>query len=261
MGQLMIVSKVENLEEYWKIAKEYQVSFEVNDFFDPDILDNEEKQIELLEAYVKGGLPKDSTMHGAFCDIAVFSRDARIRDVSMMRMEQSIQFAKAIKAVGVVFHTNYNADIRSEGYKGHFVDATAQHLEKLLLQNPDIQIYMENMFDTTPEVLQLISKRLCKYPNYGVCLDWAHAMIYGNNIDDWVESLKSYVKHIHINDNDLKGDLHLPIGSGKIDFKQFARYYKLYFKDCTVLVETNGPNDIRRSLEYIKKEIPILLGM
>lgn len=258
MGQLMIVSKVGQLEEYWKISREYDVSFEVNDFYEPEILDDEAKQMELLEAYVQSGLPAGSTVHGAFCDIAVFSRDERIQEVSKMRMEQSIQFAKAIGAVGVIFHTNYNSDIRSERYMSHFIDATSRWLEQLLKQNPDMHIYMENMFDTTPEVLKKLSQRLCDYPNYGVCLDYAHAMIYGKNTEEWVDSLKKYVKHIHINDNDLIEDLHLPIGSGKIDFKQFAKYYDKYFKNCTVLIETKEPNDIRQSLEYIKKEIPTL---
>lgn len=253
MGRFMIVSRVNKLQEHLEIAKEYDVSFEINDFYEPEILDDEERQRAVIEAYGKCGLPVKSTMHGAFCDIVPFSQDERIRDVSRMRMEQSIQFARVLGVQGIVFHTNYNPGIRNKEYMQHFIDATAQYLATLLEKNPDINLYMENMFDETPDALLAISKRLADYENYGVCLDWAHAIIYGSGIQQWVESLRPYVKHLHINDNDLVRDLHLPVGSGKINWNQFWEYYNRYFKHCSVLIEINEPDNQKKSLEYIRQ--------
>lgn len=252
MGRYMIVSRMKKLQEYKEIAKEYDVSFEINDFYEPEILDDEDRQRAVIEAYHKIGIPNRSTLHGAFCDIVVFSHDERIREISKMRMEQSIQFAKALGLEGVVFHTNYNLGIQTEEYFNHFLDATAEYLSTLLERNPDINIYVENMFDTTPYALRKLSERLAKYENYGVCLDWSHAHVYGSEIHEWVECLKPYVKHIHINDNDLTSDLHLPVGSGKIDWNQFWDYYNKYFNYCSVLIETNEPDNQRKSLEYMK---------
>lgn len=255
MGRFMIVSKADKLDEYTALSREYDVAFEVNDFFEPEILDDRAKLDAVIEAYLKKGLPEHSTIHGAFYDIAVFSRDARIREMSEFRMEQSMLLAEILGASGVVFHTNYNPALSDEGYMGYFVDATANWLTKLLEKYPAIDIYMENMFDTNPGILKGISEKLERYNNYGVCLDWAHVSIYGSPADKWVEELVPYVKHIHINDNDLKRDLHLPVGSGMIDWKQFAGYYNRYFQNCSVLVETNEPLDQRGSLEYIRREI------
>lgn len=254
MGRFLIVSRVERLEEYMGIAKEYDVSFEINDFFNPQIINDEAKLETIIETYIKMGVPKESTMHGAFLDLAIFSRDKKIREVSEMRMEQSMQIAKALGLKGVVFHTNYNPGIPGEEYKKQVMDSISEYLSKLLKRYPSIQIYMENMFETDPSLLKGISQQLEKYANYGVCLDWAHANAYGSCNEEWIESLKSHVKHIHINDNDLVNDLHLPVGSGKIDWEWFFEYYNKCFQHCSVLVETNEPCSQRKSLDYIRKK-------
>lgn len=253
MGRFLIVSKVDKLDEYTQLAKEYDVSFEINDFFDPEIL-NDKKQLEaVMDTYKKVGIPKHSTMHGAFLDLAIFSREDKIREWSEFRMEQSMQIAKDLGVEGVVFHTNYNPGIPGEQYREYLVHSSAEYITKLLEKYPQIQIYMENMFENRPDVLEGISKRLESYPNYGVCLDWAHVNVYGDVKEEWIEKLRTYVRHLHINDNDLVTDLHLPVGDGRIDWKQFFGYYRDYFEDCSVLIETNEPCNQRKSLEYIRK--------
>lgn len=279
MGNFLIVSKAENLSEYKKISEEYNVSFEMNDFFSPAVLDDEKKQEELIQKYLDVGIPKNSTMHGVFLDIAVFSEDKKIREISELRMLQSMQIAEKLGVKGVVFHTNYNPALSGRGYKDHFIESSAQYLKKLLEQYKNIEIYVENMFDTEPEILEGISKKLTDYKNYGVCLDWAHVNVYGclhgndsgmetcaqcsrNTLqEEWINALRPYVKHIHINDNDLCSDLHLPLGTGKINWKQFFEYYELYFKSCSVLIETNDPIGQKKSLQYIRENFDFILPM
>ncbi len=255
MGNFLIVSKADKLEEYKTISGEYGVSFEINDFFIPAILDDEIKQEEIIQKYFNIGIPKDSTMHGVFFDIAIFSQDEKIRTVSLERMIQSMEIARRLGVKGVVFHTNYNPYLPSASYKKYFIDTTVQGLSQLLEKYSDIEIYIENMFDTEPDILQGISKKLSHYENYGVCLDWAHVNVYGHNNVEWIECVSSYVKHIHINDNDLKEDLHLSLGEGKINWEEFFKYYTTYFTHCSVLIEMGEPNNQRKSLEYIRKFI------
>ena len=253
MKHVLIVSKVDQLEEYLRIAEEYHVSFEINDFFDAEMLDDEQEIQHVISRYRKLGIPKNSTMHGAFLDLAIHSSDAKIRDISEFRMVQSMEIARQLGVKGVVFHTNYNPDIPGEGYKKHLIDATVSCLSGLLEQYPDIEICMENMFDKTPEVLEGISKQLQKYSNYGVCLDWAHVNVYSELQEEWMKSLSPYVKHIHINDNDFVEDIHLPLGKGKIDWNEFMDSYDKYFRDASILIETNHPDCQRESLEYLRE--------
>lgn len=253
MGKLLIVSRAEDLKEYRKLAVEYDVGFEVNDFFDPEVLEDTKEIDRLIEFYHTAGLPVCSTMHGAFFDIAVFSRDPRIREISEFRMEQSMKIAVRLGVRGIVFHTNTSPVLSGKAYDQRAVEMTSNYLKCLLKRYPDTDIYLENMFDTDPDILRAISEKLCVYENYGVCFDYAHAGISGTAIDVWVEALAPYIRHIHINDNDLKRDQHLAVGDGQIDWKRFMEYKQRYFEDCSILIETTLPEDQRRSLEYLER--------
>lgn len=257
MGRFLITSRKEQLNEYKQISDEYGVAFEINDFYNPVVLDDQERTEVFIRQYEQIGIPEGSTMHGAFLDVTVFSQDEAIRKVSRQRMEQSMQVAQRLKVKGVVFHTNCIPMLSGEEYDNQVVEFTVDYLKVLLDKYRDIDIYLENMFDQTPEILRRISEKLQMYPNYGVCFDYAHASLYGIDMEYWIEALAGYIKHIHINDNNLKKDLHLPVGDGVLDWKRFTMYYRQYFKECSVLVETALPEDQRRSLEYIDNRMGI----
>ena len=253
MADYSIVSRADRLDEYLEIAKEYNVAFEINDFFEPEILDDETKQKELIELYQKKGIPAHSTMHGAFYDVVLFSMDKKIREISMQRMRQSMEIAKKLGVKGVVFHVNHNPCIISDEYTQNVITEVTDYVRTLLMQYPEIDIYMENMFDRTPDVLVAISHNLREYKNYGVCLDWAHASVFGDSLAEWVLKTSKYVKHMHVNDNDLIGDLHLPCGSGKIDWEYFAKCYRKYFTKSRNLIENTEPKGQKESLCYLTK--------
>lgn len=253
MGKFLVVSRLERLQEYKAISEKYQVGFEINDFYEPGVLDDIDKQNQIIQQYLDAGVPENSTMHGAFFDVVVFSNDKKIAELSKFRMRQSMEIAQRLGVRGVVFHTNCIPMLSGEIYDNNVVSKTTEFVEELLQQYPDIMIFLENMFDAAPRILAAISQRLSQYTNYGVCLDYAHASISGLPMSDWIEELAPYLKHIHINDNDLKKDMHLPLGTGQIDWNQFAKYYRTHFDQCSVLVETTAPEDQIRSLKYLQE--------
>ena len=110
------------------------------------------------------------------------------------------------------------------------------------------------MFDTTPDLMEALSERLCGYDNYGVCMDYAHAALSKAAPGEWAKRLGRYVKHVHINDNDLVSDLHLAWGDGKLDRQAFYDAYEQYMNTASVLVETSSYENKKRSLEVLKKE-------
>lgn len=91
---------------------------------------------------------------------------------------------------------------------------------------------MENMFDSDPVILQKISEQLCVYSNFGVCLDYAHAHLSDTPIEEWIKALRQYIRHIHINDNDLRRDLHLAVGDGGSTGNCFADIIKHILKNA-----------------------------
>jgi sugar phosphate isomerase/epimerase len=112
---------------------------------------------------------------------------------------------------------------------------------------------MENMFDEAPDILAGLAEQMRSVKNFGVCLDYAHAMLTGCSGQEWIGTLAPYIRHMHINDNDLVNDLHLPVGGGRVDFQEFDRLIYQYRIEAPVLVEVKGYEAQQRSLEYMKQ--------
>ncbi len=253
--KLLIIPDNDDLKAYEELSSKYNVGFEYNDFFLPMTLDDEEKICTIIQTYkLSDGLPDYCTSHGAFLDVTIFSDDSKILEVSDYRVEQSLKIASELGAKGVVFHTNYIANFIQKSYCDSWVEKNFLYWSKKLEKYSNLDIYIENMFDIKPFLLERLAEKLSVYKNFGVCFDYAHAHVFGDEakIDDWVKALHPYVKHIHINDNDFKEDLHLSLGEGRIDWDKFKKYYEQYFMDASVLIELRGYENIKKSLEYLK---------
>lgn len=255
MKSVSIIPKRDNIEESLRLSKEYNANFEYNDFFLPFILDDEDKKKELIEFYKS--LPRDrsnDTLHGAFLDVTLHSSDARIREVSELRVRQSMDIAKELGIRGVVFHTNMIANFKDAIYMDNWVKVNAAFYKKLLAEYPGMYVFMENMFDFDPDMLAALAEELKEEPYFGVCLDYAHATISKVSAKEWFKVLKPYIKHMHINDNDLKNDQHKAVGHGSIDYKEFTKLMQENEMDISVLVEVSKLEEQSGSLEYMAKE-------
>lgn len=254
MKQMLIVPDRQDMDGCLALTKKYGVGFEYNDFYLSDVLDDKEKMQQIAEAYNAVDLPKYCTTHGAFFDVLPVSADQKVREISDLRIRQSIAAAKNIGARAIVFHPNYNPFLNSESYIKGWVEANAAYWGSVLEQNPDLNIYLENMFDRTPEVLEQLSEKLCKYENFGICLDVGHAFLSKTPLTVWAKHLGRFVKHVHINDNDGISDLHLAWGDGIIPKETFYHCYNEFMSGASVLVETSGYENKEKSLQRLKED-------
>lgn len=251
MKKFLIIPDRSKISESLEAAEKYGLGFEYNEFFMPDILDSEEECGEIINMYSRLKLPEYCTLHGAFFDVTVFSPDEKIRHISDLRVRQSISAAERIGARAVVFHTNYNPFLNSEKYVDSWIEQNTEYWGKILREYSGINIYFENMFDNSPDVMRRLAERLCTYGNFGLCLDYAHASLTKAPCEIWAEKLGKYVRHMHINDNDLIGDLHLAVGDGKIDWKKFYGIYEKYMNEPTILIETPTLENQMRSVKKL----------
>lgn len=251
MSKFLIIPQLNNIDESLELAEEYGFGFEFNDFFCPDVLDIRERVRGIADSYKSHKLPDTLTSHGDFFDVLIFSSDRLIREISEMRVRQSIEAALEVGAEAVIFHTNHNPFFTAESYVKNWLDCNIKFWNGILSEFTQINIYIENMCDSSPDMLVALSERLSSFSNYGVCFDYAHACVFGSDIDEWVTALAPYVKHMHINDNDLKSDLHLAVGDGKIDWNRFREYYFQYFTNSSVLIETSSLEKQRKSAEFL----------
>lgn len=253
MNRFLIIPDVSDIDKSLSIAEKYGLGFEYNDFFIPDVLDDEQRTEELINIYKKHTLPDCCTLHGAFFDVIVFSSDRRIREISELRIRQSLDIARRMGVTGVVFHTNQSPQLTSEAYIRGWHDMNASFWSRILTEYSDMNIYLENMFDSSPAMLTELARELSVFKNFGVCLDYAHAQIFGGGAENWVNMLAPYVKHIHINDTDMINDLHLAVGDGKTDWNTFKKHYNESFGGCTVLIEVRGTEKQERSAEFLRE--------
>lgn len=253
MSRIYLIPDIQDMERIRQLADQYDCAFEYNDFFAPDVLDDRRKQEEIIESYARyrSDFSQD-TIHGAFLDVTIHSSDPLIREASILRVRQSMEIAKRMGVKGVVLHTGRLAGFRVEYYLKQWKETNARFFRELAEEFPEQQIYMENMFDEAPDVLAELAEEMKETVNFGVCLDYAHAALTNCSGQEWVETLAPYIRHMHINDNDLENDLHLPVGTGRIDWQNFDRIMRENSVSSTVLIEVKGYEAQKNSLEYMR---------
>lgn len=253
MGRLYIIPNRNDIEASLAIAERYDAKFEYNDFCLPDVLDDDARLAELIAFYKS--LPRDrskDTLHGAFFDVTVHSDDKLIRHVSDLRIRQSMEIACKLGVGGVIFHTNLIPNFKDAFYVDGWVTRNAAYWRALAAEYPQISIYVENMFDSTPDAIARLMQELGDVPNVGVCLDFAHAAVFGENMQAWLDMLLPYAAHLHVNDNDGVCDRHMAIGDGVLDYAPLDRAIKAQGRTPGVLIETKQALDQIQSIEYLR---------
>lgn len=255
---LEIIPDVKNIEGYVELASKYSFAFEYNDFYKPGLLDDKDKVNERIKFYKSLGRDtSQDTLHGAFFDTIHFSSDSKIRRIAFERMLQCVEIAEELSCRGVVFHTNFNpAFLNKEVYVNQWLEYSEKVVMELISASSNVEIYFENMFDESPVQLKMLVDNLADVERFGVCLDIAH-MILGNvEAEQWFEQLAPAIKHFHLNDNFLEHDDHLPLGAGRIDWRNiFWLMDKYNLSDASRLFEVTGLDAINRSFDFYRKNI------
>lgn len=253
-GKLYCIPSLAQLSDYAEFSRQYNAAFEYNDFFIPDVLDDEEKKNSIIAQYMS--LDRDrseDTLHGAFLDICINSSDPQIFTVSDIRVHQCMDIARKMGLKAVIFHTNYIVNFRLKSYLDGWLSLNEAYWKKLLQEYPQQQIYIENMFDDTPELLTALAGRMKDEPRFAVCLDTAHAFISGSPLNNWFDSLKPYAAHLHVNDNNRYEDLHCPVGSGSFPWDDFQRWVTSLEHKPSLLIEVRSFEDLQKSVNYMKE--------
>ena len=252
--RLGIIPDIDRLDDSLKLSWEYNTFFEYNDFFYPAIYQSEGETRRRINIYKS--LDRDmsrDTMHGVFFDIAMTSTDEIIRNRSRVLMNNSMEIAANLGVKGVVFHTGINPGLWNRSYLDGWLDTAATWLDKLAKEYSHIDIYIENTFDKEPGVLTSLTDLLSHRKNVKLCLDYGHALLTDTEDEEWVKQMAPYVGHIHLNDHDMKEDLHLVPGKGLIDFERFEDLMEEYEVDAQVLLELNGAQEQLEALKYMTK--------
>ena len=254
MNKLYLVPDRGDMDRMCSLAKEYGCAFEYNDFFVPALLDDEVAKERAIKRYLGTGRDcSQDTMHGVFLDVCVNSTDPKIFAVSDYRIRQCMDIAKRMGLKAVVFHTNYIVNFLLQSYIDTWLKRNEEYWRKILQDYPEQMIYIENMFDEAPILLRQLARNMGDEKRFGVCLDVAHAFISGSPLEPWFTALKPYIRHVHINDNDGREDLHLPVGSGSFDWEEYDQWGRSVEVKPSVLIEVRSLSDLKDSVRFMEE--------
>ena len=244
------IPEIERIDEWNELSERLDIAYEYNDFFMPACINDDDEYKRRVRIYRSLGRKTGrDTLHGAFFDIAVNSVDKKIKELCREKCEKSVMTAEELGCRGVIFHTNYIVGFRLDTYKNEWVKRCGEFYRSLAEKYPKMEILIENMFDDSAEMLTRLAEECKDISNFGVCFDVAHATLWTKNLDEWINSLNKYIRHIHINDNDLEHDLHLAMGEGEIDFS-FLKKNCFPFAE-SLLLEVNGIEKFKKSYEFL----------
>nr|MCR5830247.1 TIM barrel protein [Lachnospiraceae bacterium] len=253
MNLLHIIPNRNDVDKWARIAKELSAVFEYNDFFDPDLIENKEEYEATVQKYL--ALDRDrkrDTFHGVFYDIVLNSLDPAIRQKSIERVYLSCETAVRLECRAVIFHTNYIVGFKSIPYRDKWVRDMTAFYKKLIDDFPTLEIYVENMYDDTPELLRRLAEALRDEPRFGVCFDLAHAYLWEVPLKEWIDELSPYIRHIHANDNHKDQDSHMAIGTGSLDWS-ILNYRQLIKNKPSILIEVSDEEKLMKSYNYLIK--------
>lgn len=252
--QWHIIPEYENIEQSLALAEKYNAAFEYNDFFKAAVFENEDVLEERIQFYMN--LDRDrsrDTLHGIFLDLCIASQDTTIREYSKKRIAQSMEIADRLGIKGVIFHTGLIGGLTVDYYINGWVDAATELFTELGKKYPNLMIYLENSFEFSPNAFMKLMDRVKDVPNVRICLDYGHAALTLTALEDWVKCMAPYIAHMHINDNDLKADLHLAPGEGQINYGYFKELMEKYNINVSTLLEVNGIETQTKALEFMTR--------
>ena len=219
-------------------------------YFNGEALDTyrEDDARTLHNSLKKRGLK--TTIHAPFMDLSPGGVDSKIKKSTLERLDQTLEVGALFAPRLIVFHPGYN--------KWFFDNNVDLWLENSLVtwkellrkaEHLKIPLAVENIFEEEPSSLyKLISKLNSPYFNF--CFDTGHFNLFSTvTMEEWFISLGSFIREVHLHDNNKNSDDHLPLGDGGIDFPLFFKLLKKYGVTPIYTIEPHKVEDLERSLE------------
>lgn len=215
--------------------------------------DLDERKVEAINRAI-GGSNIRLSIHAPFIDINIAYISPYIRRAAIKRLKRSLRASAKLKPEYWVFHPGMKSVI-SDAFPGLSWRINLESVREILMEakRHNLRIAIEN----GPVTSQFLLKRIEDFKKFyddlgedgsyiGITLDVGHA-ITNNQLYEMIKALHNKIVHTHLHDNDGREDLHLGIGSGKIDWPRLIRSLKEIGYNGALVIEsiTNVEESIR----------------
>ena len=239
-----LIDNTTRLEEYSLNAEVY-IDAEVLDTY---LLSAVEKIREELKNYkIK------VNVHGPYIDLNPGYQDNYLREAVVRRMCSAIEYAQALGAGVIIFHSPF----KTLKFEEIFLENTIKTYEKVLKFGIEhgLKIAIENIYDNAPGML----RRFFDYfsSDYLVhCFDIGHFNIFVKEygVEEWIESFHDVFALTHIHNNDGKEDQHLSLGNGIIDIESYLNLLKKKNLLVPITIENRNERDVIESIKWLKEK-------
>ncbi|MBU5537135.1 MAG: sugar phosphate isomerase/epimerase family protein [Candidatus Aenigmatarchaeota archaeon] len=189
----------------------------------------------------------------------------QVRKAWIEEAKRSIDVSKALNIDKINFHF-YSLGLTRlylKSYQLEILNNIITSLKEVVnyATSKEITVIYENA-DVKREILGIKEYKFVvdSVPKLKVHLDVGHAFVENGlkGIRDYLFTFRNKLEHIHIHDNQGEEDEHLPLGEGKINFEQVAKWLNQINYDKTITFEVfTSKKDARNSMlkfkEYLKK--------
>lgn len=195
------------------------------------------------------------SVHAPFADVNIASPSELLLRAMLKRLKQSIAYSNALNATTWVFHPGTKTGI-SMFYPGMDWQQNLKTVSILvkIAEDYGVRIAIENVPEPFPFLMKSVEDFEKFYAevdgHIDLALDIGHANLNGQ-VERFVATFSDRIVHVHAHDNDGKGDQHLGIGYGTVDWKGFAVLIKKV-SGCGVIV-VESVEHVQESVERIKQ--------
>ena len=245
-------------------------AFELLGQFPQCICDQVEKSARLEMKRLAEDADVRLSVHAPFLSLNIATPNPGIREESVKQVTDALELCADIGGNTVIVHNGLH--IVSKDFRDKTPQLVAyqwelniQSLKTIAGRAKDlgVTVCLENIGFETELLDQCVDdliriKDAVGSPALAFCLDIGHARLNGE-LDEAIEKMGPFVKHIHFADNFGEADDHLTIGEGNFDYSKHLDFFINFQYDITLEVQHIGTDDTaaRKSKDYVER----LFGM
>jgi len=240
-----------NFNKFLQYANKYDYSLEIASFAYSNVLDSSWQTILKDHQRKLRSFKGSISLHAAFQDLLLHSRDRRVGEIAKNRILQNLKIAKSLSVEYVIFHANFNPLISNKSYEQNWLKQNANFWSEIIKKH-NLTILLENMWEATPGIFKKLLLKV-RSPRLKICFDTGHANIFSKvPMEEWIASLHKDISYIHVNDNKKDIDNEIVPGKGTINWRKFSSLIKKYHMIPKITFEVGTLDKTIRSINYFR---------
>lgn len=248
MKNIYISSMKDEENSMLKLAKKYNLGFEVLNFIEPYLINDITKEAKNLAKEIYS--IEHRALHGPFIDLFPASKDPEVVRVAKDRFLEAYEVARTINAKHIIFHAGFIPKAHSS--ESWLCNSIKFWNDFLSVVGKDIEIHIENVSADDYVIIKDLIESVDN-PIFTACLDIGHVNVNSSkSLEDWIEALSNNIKYVHLHNNDGIIDSHYGLHKGEINIIETLELLENYSPDAIWTLETR-PNETEESILWLEK--------